>query len=221
MGTTIGDILGIAIGVAISPLPIIALILVLLSRNGRTNSLAFSLGWVLGLVALETIVILIDPTSRQDGAADSGGLLQLLIGAVFLILAWKQWQQRPRPGEEPTLPHWMASLDGSTPGRCVGIGFLLGTLNPKNLGLGIAAGTSIATADLPGGQQAIVLAVYVLIASVSIIVPTAAVNIAGDRARPALEALRPWLVQNNAIIMTILFTVLGLNVLGKGLAGTF
>ena len=46
---TIGDILPTAIGVAISPVPIIAVILMLFSAKAKRNGLAFLLGWLGGL----------------------------------------------------------------------------------------------------------------------------------------------------------------------------
>jgi len=44
MGSVIGDILAQAIGVAISPLPIIAVILMLFGKRARSNGPAFMLG---------------------------------------------------------------------------------------------------------------------------------------------------------------------------------
>ncbi|MGH3502089.1 MAG: hypothetical protein ACRDQA_14575 [Nocardioidaceae bacterium] len=45
MGAVIGDVLPLAIGVAISPIPIIAVILMLLSRQASRTSTGFLLGW--------------------------------------------------------------------------------------------------------------------------------------------------------------------------------
>ena len=49
MGNVIGDILPMAIGVAISPVPIIAVILMLFTHRAKPNSMAFLGGWILGL----------------------------------------------------------------------------------------------------------------------------------------------------------------------------
>ena len=57
MGQAIGDSITLAIGVAISPIPIIAIILMLLSKKAGANSLAFALGWVVGVAGLLTVVI--------------------------------------------------------------------------------------------------------------------------------------------------------------------
>ena len=46
MGTVIGDLLPLALGVAISPVPIIAVILMLLSPRAGAASLGFAVGWL-------------------------------------------------------------------------------------------------------------------------------------------------------------------------------
>ena len=45
MGAAIGDILGAAVGVAISPVPIIAVILMLFTAKATANSISFLIGW--------------------------------------------------------------------------------------------------------------------------------------------------------------------------------
>ena len=48
MGAAVGDVLGLAAGVAVSPLPIVAMILVLATPQGRANGSLFGLGWLPG-----------------------------------------------------------------------------------------------------------------------------------------------------------------------------
>ena len=49
MGQAIGGSLPLAVGIALSPIPIIAVILMLTSDRARVNGLAFVLGWLVGL----------------------------------------------------------------------------------------------------------------------------------------------------------------------------
>jgi Sap, sulfolipid-1-addressing protein len=49
MGAAIGDVLGLAAGVAVSPLPIMAIILLLATPRGRANGSLFAVGWLAGL----------------------------------------------------------------------------------------------------------------------------------------------------------------------------
>ena len=128
MGAAVGDVLGLAAGVAVSPLPIVAMILVLATPQGRANGSLFGLGW-----------------------------LELLLGVLALLLAARQWRARPAPGAAPEMPKWMAGLDKLKPGGALGLGALLSGVNPKNAALTIAAAATIAGAGLPGGEQAATL----------------------------------------------------------------
>ena len=49
MGEAIGQSLPLAIGVALSPIPIIAVVLMLTTPRARANGPAFVLGWLVGL----------------------------------------------------------------------------------------------------------------------------------------------------------------------------
>ena len=59
-------------------------------------------------------------------------------------MATKQWQKRPKPGEDPEMPSWMAGIDSASPGRACLLGLALSGANPKNLALTLAASASIA-----------------------------------------------------------------------------
>ena len=55
---TIGEILPLAVGIAISPIPIIAAILMLLSPKAKGTSLGFLFGWLVGIIAAIVIFTL-------------------------------------------------------------------------------------------------------------------------------------------------------------------
>src|SRR3954454_20776775 len=103
MGEAIGASLPSAIGIAISPLPIVAVILMLFSARARTNAPAFAAGWAVGLIAIVVIVFaLTDPANvKNDGANTSAtaSVIQLIIGILLLFLAYRQWAGRPKAGE--------------------------------------------------------------------------------------------------------------------------
>ena len=113
MGNAIGSILPQAIGVAISPVPIIAVILMLFSQRARSNGSAFLLGWVLALAVVGSIVLVLANLGKISAGGTPSTLayvLKLLLGLLFLLLAIRQWRGRPKAGEEPQMPRWMASL---------------------------------------------------------------------------------------------------------------
>ena len=59
MGQAISEVLPFAIGVAISPLPIIAVILVLFSARAKVNGPAFLAGWLVGVAAVSIVAYVV------------------------------------------------------------------------------------------------------------------------------------------------------------------
>jgi len=66
MGDVIGDLLPLALGIAISPIPIIAAILMLLSPKARTTSVGFLLGWIIGIVVAVVAFTLLSSILPED-----------------------------------------------------------------------------------------------------------------------------------------------------------
>ncbi|MFF1633535.1 GAP family protein [Leifsonia sp. NPDC058248] len=221
MNGVIGEILPSALGVAISPIPIIAAILMLLSPNARGTSVGFMIGWILGIVAavvvftlLSAIIPAADPTASKPIA----GVIKILLGLGLLLLAGNQWRKRPQHGEAAAPPKWMSAIDTMKPVAALGLGFLLAAVNPKNLLMAVAGGLAIGASGLPAGQQTIAIVVFVLIAACTVVIPVVAYLLAAKRMAGPLDALRVWLLANNATIMTVLLLVIGVVLIGKGIA---
>lgn len=223
MGSVIGDILPLALGIAISPVPIIAAILMLLSPKARGTSVGFMLGWVLGIVIAVVAFALLGaviPEQDPDASKPIAGTIKILLGAGLLLLALRQWRSRPKPGEEAALPNWMAAIDTMTAGRGFGLGFLLAAVNPKNLLMAIGAGVIIGTGGLSAGETTLVIVTFVIIAACSVAVPVIAYLLASKRMAGPLESLRGWLVHNNVTVTAVLLLVIGVVIIGKGI-GSF
>lgn len=220
MGQAIGNILPEAIGVAISPVPIIAVVLLLATPRGKGNSLAFLLGWLVGLAAVGTIVLLLaDPAGAADAAGPAAwvGWFILLLGLLSVLGGISQYRKRPRGGEEPSMPKWMSAVDEFTPGRSGAIGLALAAINPKNLTLTLAAAAAIASAGLDTGQAYLTLGVFVIIGTLGLAIPIGIYFLSGDKAAETLDELRHWLAVHNTAIMAVLFVVIGMKLVGSGL----
>ncbi|TFV98402.1 GAP family protein [Orlajensenia leifsoniae] len=223
MGSVIGDVLPLALGIAISPIPIIAAILMLLSPKAKGTSIGFLLGWVLGIVVAVVLFELLSsviPASDPDAAKPVAGVIKLLLGLGLLFLAWRQWRSRPRGGAEAALPKWMAAIDTMTTTRGFILGFVLAAVNPKNLLMAVGAGVTIGTAGLEIGEIVVVTLIFVVIAAITVALPVIAYLAASSKMAAPLEALRAWLVQNNATVMAVLLLVIGVVMIGKGI-GSF
>src|SRR3954454_11984717 len=127
MGEGIGDVLPSALGVAISPVPIIAVILMLLAPHARAASVAYLLGWVVGITLVVVVVTLVvDPvdSSEPDDPSSFSAVLKLVLGVLFLLLAARSWRHRPRAGQDPVMPSWMGAIASVTPVKALGLGLL-------------------------------------------------------------------------------------------------
>lgn len=222
MGEAIGDSLPIAVGVMVSPMPIVALVLMLVSKRATSNGAAFVVGWIAGIFVLGTAVALLagEAVSGDEDPPLWAALLKVALGALLLFLAVRSWQGRPGEGETAPVPKWMAALDEFNAFKSLGVGVFLGTVNPKNLLLVVSAGTTIAAATSETGQQLAAMAVFTVIASLGVLVPFGIYLMAGDRAARLLEGIKGWMIANNAVIMTVLLVVLGVKMVGDGV-GSF
>ncbi|WP_285115117.1 GAP family protein [Leifsonia sp. fls2-241-R2A-40a] len=223
MPQAIGEVLPLAVGIAISPIPIIAAILMLLSPKARSTSVGFLLGWVLGIVVAVVVFTLLAgilPATDPDASKPVAGVIKIILGLLLLLLALRQWRSRPKSGQEPALPKWMDAIDSMTSGRGLGLGFILAAVNPKNLLLAASAGIVIGTAGLSAGEAALVIAIFTVIAAISVFIPVIGYLVAADRMRAPLNALRGWLVAHNAAVMAVLLLVIGVVMIGKGI-GSF
>jgi threonine/homoserine/homoserine lactone efflux protein len=222
MAAVIGDLLPLAIGIAISPIPIIAVILMLLSRKATATSTGFLLGWVVGIVLVTVVVlVLVGQAGNTAGGEPStlSSVLKLVLGAALILLAVRQWQGRPKAGETGAMPKWMDAIESFSFVRALLLGFGLSAINPKNLLLCLAAGTTIGAAHLPTGQIVVAMVVFTLLACSTVAVPVVGYLAARDRMAAPLDRLRAWLTQNNAAVMAVLLVVIGTVLLGKGIAG--
>ena len=150
MGEAVGNVLPLAVAVAVFPVPVIAAVLVLGSDRGTAKGLAFVLAWCVGLAA---------------------------VGAIALVL--------------------VGVADGSEAGEPA----------------------EIAELGLPAGQQVAVLLVFVLLASGGVLTPLLLSLALGDRSRELLDGLRGWMARHNAVIMAVLFLLIGAKLIGDAISG--
>jgi hypothetical protein len=221
MGAAIGEVLPMAVGVALSPMPIVAVVLMLVTPQARSNGPAFILGWIFGLAAVGTILLAVaDPVgaAEEDGPATWVSWLKVVLGALLWLIALRLWRGRPQNAEEPPAPKWMGAIETFTPVKAAGAGALLSGLNPKNLLLAVAAAAAIAGTGISGGQQAVAYVIFALIGTLGVGAPVVIFFALGDRAPRLLGSLSAWMAHNNTVIMAVLLLVIGAKLIGDGIA---
>lgn len=222
MGDAIGQMLASAVGIAISPLPLIAVILMLATPKGRGNGIAFAAGWVISLAALVTVIVLAGSggaASGDDGPASWTLWLKLGLGVLFLIMGVKQWKDRPREGHAGEPPGWMKAIDRFTPGKSAGLAAALAVANPKNLVLAVGGAVSIAASTASADGKAVAAVLMVLIALLCTLLPLGVHLLGGPKSAKVLGEWKAWMAAHNAAIMTTVLIVLAAKYIGDAVSG--
>jgi len=217
---TIGELLPAATGIALSPFPIVAIILLLSTTKWLASGVAFTIGWLIGLTAISFVALgLALSTNGSDG--DAGSVLdwlRLAIGVALIALAIKKWTTRPRDIDQVEMPGWMKSIDSATPTRAVGLGLLLGGLNPKNLAFALAATAALTDVGLDGNGSFLAVVLFVLLSSTSVIAIVIVRIALGQQAQRHLEATKAFMLANNNVIMMVVLLILGTKILGDAIS---
>ena len=217
MGAVIGDVLPLAIGIAVSPIPIIAAILMLFSARATSTSTGFLLGWILGIVVATAVFTALAGTLKTGGEPSAvASWIKIGLGVLLVLVGIRQWRGR---GGQHDAPKWMAAIDDFTFPKALGLGFLLSGVNPKNLIIAAGAGLIIGSSAVGVGGDTAAIALFTVIASSTVAIPVLAHLVAAERMTRPLESLRKWLQDNNATVMATMILVIGVVLVGKGVGG--
>jgi hypothetical protein len=212
----IAEVLTFAVGVAISPVPIIAVILMLFSARAEVNGPLFMTGWAIALLVVSGVTYLAEDAATDTSSTDAVSWSQVVPGLLLLLLAARSWRHRPAPGAQPEQPAWMQGIDTFSPGKALALGLLLAGVNPKNLLLAAGAGAALAGVGLATGDAVVSLLVFVAVGSVTIAGPVIYYLLGGEHARTTLDAAKGWLALHNDAVMTVLFLVFGVSLVAQG-----
>jgi threonine/homoserine/homoserine lactone efflux protein len=222
VGQAVGNVLPLAVAVAVFPVPIIAVVVVLGSDRGTAKGLAFVLAWCLGLAAVGAAALVLAAfADGSDGGEPATWVNVLLLGLGLLLvaLAAKQWRARPGPGEETPVPGWMRRMDDFSVAKAGAAGIALSAVNPKNMLLTAAAAAEIAEVGLSAAEQVAVLLGFVLLASAGVLTPLVASLALGERSRALLDGVRRRMARHNAEITAVLFLLIGAKLIGDAVSG--
>lgn len=219
----IGGILPLGLAVSFSPFPVIAIILVLLSERARASGAAFLAGWILAIsvvsIVMTAVAKLLEPADAGD-PSPVAAVIRIALGLLLLGLAARKLRAGPPVDDDgaPVLPGWMASLSTASAGRSFSMALLLGGANPKNLAISAAAALTIGTGGLDAPQVIAAITVFVLIASITIIVPVVGHAVFSASLDAPLRRLEEWLLANHNAVMALLLVVFGVVLIGNGIA---
>lgn len=221
MGRAVGEILAFGIGVSLSPIAIVATVLMVVAPGGRRGAVAFIAAWLLSLAFVGALALLVaDGADASEGGApaDWASALQLGLAALLVAVAARQWRGRPSGDAQAELPRWIKKVDGLTPARAVTLAVGLAAVKPKNLLLTIGAAVAIAETGVEAGEQAGALAIFVLLGTLGPGLPLAISLLMGERAVAILDRTREWMIRENATIVAVLCLVFAAKLAGDAVS---
>ena len=219
--STIGHLLIIAAAVAISSVPIVMTILILLSPNRTRSAVPFLIGWVVGIVVTVSIAALfatVLPTSRFERQPDTAvAIVEIVLGVAAMVLGVLSWFRRRRGGVVATTPKWMRAEAKMGAWSALGLGFIL-NLRPKGIVLALAAGLTL-YADAGSVRVAIIpVIIYTVVAASTVAFPIIVTAASPTKMQPRLVAAHQWMETNGGLLTSAILVVIGLLIVGMGIS---
>ncbi len=217
MWQAIGQLLPIALAAAVSSIPITATILILVSDRRDEAALPYLLGLVLGaavFLILATVAAQALPDGRDRDHQTAMGILEIVVGAA-LVLSGLVTVARQRSVRRSELPVWMNRLDELRAGPAFGLGLAL-NVRPKAVLLVVAAGLVLRRASLDLEGTAVAMAVFIAVATSTVVGPIVLTLASPDRMGPRLARARSWLAEYGPAVTAVAVILVGALVLGAG-----
>ena len=182
------DLVIIGLVITLSPLTLVAFILLLAAKGGIWKGLAFILGWMACLVAVIAAVILAtggDPPRQHTAPSTAVLVIKALLGVLLIWIGIRRRRRRGLPRKPPT---WMGWLDRMSPWAAVGFGAFM---QPWSL-VAIGAAT-VVQAKLSTVGDWLALVMFCLLATSSFLVMELYAALAPEAAQARLGRVQTWI----------------------------
>jgi len=238
VGELVVSLLPLALGVVMSPLAIMALVAVLVSKRARANGTAYLIGWAVALIAILGVSFAVFGALEvhQYGQPPRWTAYVRLVIAVLLIAAavyvYRRGHDRARamaaattPSDvvaaAPQLPGWLRAVDSFTPARSLLLGFGIFALNPVDVSCAVLAMLDVRGAAVSPADGAAVIVAFAVVGILPIAAPVFYTLVKGSAADPLLERVRGWIAGHTSVLNAGLLVLIGAMQLQKALSALF
>lgn len=207
------DVLMLGLAMALSPLAVLASVLLLTAERGTAKAAAYAVGWVVAVGIVGALTVLAASqvhTTTGSSASTAAASLDVVLGVALVLWAFRR---RAAARDGAPQPGWMRRLDSMSPLVALGFGLFM-----PPYAIAVAASNSIVQSDGNGQGVNVALAVVVftVLASLGVIVPVAVVLVS-SRSDELLGRWRAWLLEHWPAVLFWMLLVLGAYLIGKGL----
>lgn len=235
MGELIVSLVPLALGVVMSPLAIMALVAVLVSKRARVNGTAFLIGWTVAILltlAVSYIVFGFLQVHERGQPPIWASVVRLAIAVLLIVAAiWIYRRGHARtlamaaaasPSDvvaaAPQLPGWLRAVDEFTPIRSAILGFGIFGLNPVDVSCTVLAVLDVRSADVSPTFATGAIVVFAIVGILPIAAPVFYTLVKGAAAEPMLEKARAWIAGHTSALNAGLLVLIGAMQLQKALS---
>jgi threonine/homoserine/homoserine lactone efflux protein len=198
-----------ALGLALSPLPVLAMLLILAGRRATRMGSWFWLAWLLGVaVPTVTFVVLAESAAAFEEDSRAIAAAEIAVGILLLLFAARLLAARRRERRDG-VPPWLRALDRAGAARVAGIAIVLSALNPKNLALMLAAAVSLAQTSNRYSELSVATLGFVLVAISPVTVLLLGSILRSGRFDRTLVRLRAAVARRDRAIAIVLGVLIG------------
>ena len=211
------DLLLIAVGIALEPLPLTALILILASERGVRKGLGFVMGWFASLTVVIALTVLVTggkPPAPSSAPSVAVLVAKLGIGVALVLVGLRHRRRLGQPPAPKKPPTWMSRIDNMGVLSAAGLAILL-----QPWGLIAAGAATVVDAKLDSIEEYFALFAFVIVSSSVVITMEVYAAFWPEAADRKLSDLRNWMDSHREQVIVALSLVIGLWLVGKSIYG--
>ena len=208
-----------AMGIAFSPGPILAIIMLLMTKRARVSGSLFLLGWIVGIQIVGTIIIFMPGViASHGGMSDTTGTVKIIVGILLLILIYPVFIKKKKQGNKERIPKIFNSIDSFGSVKVFIIGFVFSALSIKNAALTASGAAHIHTSSLIDYVETLLgVFFFSVIASFTLILPILIYFIVPHKTEVLLQKWRDWLMKHHWDIVMSMLAISGILLIYVGL----
>lgn len=220
MLATIGQMLPLVIAGALSSVPVIGVLTLLLGGRGAGPAVLYAAGYTAGVFAVTVVMTAVFGSvvvpALHVRAAPLLGALEMLLGAVSAaagVVLLRRPAGPDRNGATGRLTRLLATV---RPAVAFAVGALL-AFRPKSLLLAGGLGIVLGSAHVPAVPAVVLLGAAALVTTSTVSGPVVFALVRADQARAGLEAVRAWMARNARTVTVVVLVLIGTVFFGNGL----